>query len=263
MMSLHWNFEPSVLLGVAALSAAYGLANGPLYGRIRQTPPLQPRLARMRMLAFYLGMLCVLAALVSPLDELADQALFSAHMAQHLLLTFIAPPLWLLGIPPWLVTRLIPSRLLARLTHPLVAFTVFNGVMWFWHLPAVYDAALQAPALHIVEHLMFMGSAVLGWWPVLGPGSAGRMALSLRLAYLIPSLFSCTALAALITLSAARLYPFYGDSATRWGLTPLTDQQAGGLLMWWVGDMIYLILIVGVVKALFDSSLSEKQQVIE
>ncbi|HEX2981773.1 MAG TPA: cytochrome c oxidase assembly protein [Anaerolineaceae bacterium] len=248
MATLRWSFEPSILIGLAAFAGAYGLAVGPLRRRWRlgSTVPLA------RQLAFTLGTLCAFIALVSPLDELADHALFSAHMAQHVLLTFVAPPLWLIGMPAWLAARLVPAKARAVLANPLVAFTVFNAVMWLWHLPAAYDAALGNETLHIGEHLMFMGSALIGWWPVLGPDLTGQMRPAVKLGYLIPSLFSCTALAALITLSAVPLYPFYAQTTLAWGLTPLVDQQVGGLVMWMTGDLIDLILIVWVVKALFD-----------
>ena len=252
-----WSFEPSVVLGMGLWLADYLLIIGPVRARRQWGPRVPGR----QVAAFCLGTLVALAALVSPLDALADQTLFSAHMVQHMLLTFVAPPLWLLGTPGWLVARLIPRRWLEAATQPLVAFAVFNGVMWIWHVPAAYDAALRSEPLHIFEHLCFMAAAVIGWWPVLAPTPGGRLAPPLRLAYLVPSLFSCTALAALITLSSAQLYGFYGHAAAIWGLTPLADQQLGGLAMWLPGDMLYLALIVWTVSAFFDGAGPELQSV--
>ena len=193
-------------------------------------------------------------ALVSPLDALADNWLFSAHMAQHMLLTFVAPPLWLVGLPEWLVRQLVPQRWLAAVTQPVTAFMIFNGVMWAWHVPAAYDAALRYPALHILEHLTLHwarpSSAGGRCW---GRGPPARMPPPLRMAYLIPSLFACTALAGLITLSSVQLYSFYGQAAWQWGLAPLADQQIGGLIMWLPGDMLYLVLIVWTVNALLEA----------
>src|SRR5689334_17467000 len=204
----QWDFEASVVVGIGLWFSAYALASGPLRRRRAWGPPVPA----WQQLTFHLGTVCALLALVSPLDTLGDTSLFSAHMAQHLLLTFVAPPLWLLGTPAWLIRRLAPGRWLGLLGQPMLAFAVFNGVMWAWHLPAAYDAALNELPLHILEHLSFMASAVIGWWPVLGPAGTGRLAGVRRLAYLIPALFSCTALAALITLSSVQLYPFYGQA---------------------------------------------------
>jgi cytochrome c oxidase assembly factor CtaG len=257
MTGLHWELEPSILLGTTLWIAAYTLSIGP----IRRRWHLGPSTPWFRQLAFYLGTLCVLLALVSPLDPLADETLFSAHMLQHMLLTFIAPPLWLLGTPGWLIQRLIPAQYQPFRVNPIFAFTLFNGIMWGWHLPPMYDAALTYPPLHVVEHLMLMASATVGWWPVIGASGAGRLPPASRLIYLIPALFSCTALAALITLSSIHLYPFYGSAALQWNLTPLADQQLGGLTMWLPGDMLYLFLIVWSVWSLLDQTDPEEQVV--
>ena len=257
MPILAWDFEPSIIVGFAAWLVVYTLAVGPFRRRLG----LGPRVPLLRQIAFHLGTICALVALVSPLDTLADNWLFSAHMAQHMLLTFAAPPLWLIGTPGWLIKRVFPAGLVDVVTHPIIAFAIFNGVMWAWHIPAAYDAALMHPMLHIVEHLTFMASAVIGWSPVLGPQPSEQMSAPLKIAYLIPSLFSCTALAALITLSSTQLYPFYGNASLQWGLMPLTDQQIGGLTMWLPGDMIYGFLIVFTVNNWLNQTHTELQGV--
>lgn len=254
---LEWNFAPSVLLGLALWTAGYAV----VVGSLRHRRGWGPAVPLPRQSAFYLGSLCALVALVSPLDTLGDSALFSAHMAQHMLLTFAAPALWMVGMPGWLIRRFVPVRLSRLLSHPLVAFTLFNGVMWAWHIPAAYDTALQFEPLHILEHLTFIAAALIGWWPVLGPDQAGGLRLPYKLAYLVPSMFSCTALAALITLSSIQLYPFYGHASALWGLGPLADQQLGGLVMWLPGDMIYVILIVWTFLRLIDQDTLEQQVV--
>jgi putative membrane protein len=242
LRAMGWQWEPTALAGLLALSGAYALAVGPLRRRRGWGP--MPSLTRQ--IAFHVGTLGVLLALNSPLDPVADRYLFSAHMVQHIILTYIAPPLWLLGLPVWLVNRLAAGRsaqrILAALTQPVTAFLIFNGVMWAWHIPSAYDAALENQGLHIVEHLMFMAAAVIGWWPIVGKLPPTQQALSLpgRVAYLFGSVLSCTALAALITFSPGRLYPFYGDAPLLWGLTPMLDQQIGGLAMWLPTDIIFV-----------------------
>jgi len=252
-----WSFEPSVLIGTSLLIVGYALFIGPLRRRFdwgEAVPPL-------RQLAFYAGSLCMLVALIGPLDVLGDEDLFSAHMGQHMLLTFVVPPLWVVGTPGWLIRRLVPQRILTWMMNPFIAFGVFNGVMWFWHTPSFYDDALGNEWLHIGEHLMFMASAVIGWLPVLKSELSEQMTTQRKLMYLGPSLFACTALAALITLVPIQIYTFYGNNSVRWGLTALSDQQLGGLVMWLPGDYIYMVLIVWLVKILLDQS-NQEQQVI-
>jgi len=238
---IGWVWEPSVLVGLAVLVVGYALAVGPLRRRLYGAEPVP----LMQQTAFYAGTLIVFVALVSPLDSLSDESLFSAHMVQHLLLMFAAPPLWLLGTPGWLVERLIPAgqtrQALVLITHPVAAFLIFTAAMWAWHVPAAYDAALANETLHIIEHLTFMVTAVIGWWPVVGwyPEEA-RVAQPIKVLYLFAISLPCTALAALITLSPMVLYPFYANEPLAFGLTPLADQQLGGLLMWLPVDMILM-----------------------
>lgn len=252
-MPLAWNFDPTVLGGTVLLAGGYYLYTGPLRRRFS----LGPVVPVLRQLAFYLGCGAMLAALISPLDALGDQYLLSAHMIQHMLLAFVAPPLWLFGTPGWLVELLLPPGLPRRLGHPAVAFLVFNGVFWIWHLPAFYDAALRSEALHILEHLMFMAGGVIGWGPVLGAGFGPERGPVAKFMYLVPSMFSCNALAALITLTPKPLFTFYGQAAQLWGLAPLEDQYVAGLAMWLPGDMLFVLLFLWVVKTMFDDNQPE------
>ena len=253
----YWNFEPSVIFGTISLIVFYALAVGPLRRRRAWGAPVP----RVRQSAFYLGSVCMFLALVGPLDGLGDEYLFSAHMAQHMVLSFLTPPLWLLGTPDWFIRRLVPPRILTRLVNPPTAFALFNGVMWAWHLPVFYDKALTHEWLHIAEHLLFMAAGVIGFLPVLKSELADEMTSLHKLVYLFPSMFSCTALAALITLSGRQLYPFYGNAALHWGLTPLGDQQLGGLAMWLPGDMLYMVLIAWVFTSLLNETEQEGQEV--
>jgi len=108
-----------------------------------------------------------------PLHNLSDDYLFSAHMAQHLVLTLLFPPLLLYGAPAEVVRRLVRPvwvrRLAAVATRPLVAATLFTAPIALWHLPVLYEAAVRHHPLHIVQHLVFLATAVLMWWPVLSP----------------------------------------------------------------------------------------------
>jgi cytochrome c oxidase assembly factor CtaG len=255
-----WAWEPSILGGVAGLAAAYAYSTRAYWRR-----PLS-RATALRGLAFLAGLLTLIAALVSPLDVLADRYLFSAHMAQHLLLLLVAPPLLLLGLPPPLARALIRPPLLAaierRLGQPAVALVLFTGAMLVWHVPRFYEAALANERLHAAEHLTLLGTAVLFWWPVVQPGAASAALGHVgAILYLFVASAPGTLLGAVLTFASTPLYPTYTAAddplglhpLTRgaWGLLPGVDQQLGGLLMWVPGGLVYLLGIGVVFLRLF------------
>lgn len=238
LLRVGWSWYPSVLIGFNLWTLGYAWAN-----RDRHTPIP-------RQIAFHLGTLVGLLALVSPLDELGDQYLFSAHMIQHLLLIFVAPPLWLIGTPAWLVNRVIPeaiSVLVKLLVAPVAAFLVFASTLAFWHIPTIYEMAQESEFIHILEHLSFMGAGLIGWWPVAGPQTQQipKPQAPLRIIYLFLLAIPCTGLAAVLTFAYTPLYPFYMSVPHPFGLDALQDQRLGGLLMWLPTHMV-LLLGVGI-----------------
>lgn len=236
LLQIGWTWYPSVVIGFSLWTLLYAWAN-----RGRHTPLMQQ-------VAFHLGTLAGLIALVSPLDELGDEYLFSAHMVQHLLLMFVTAPLWLIGTSGWLVDGIIPKRLdglVKRLASPMSAFVAFVGVLCFWHIPAVYEMAQESEAIHIFEHLTFIGSALIGWWPVAGADVSRipKPAPPIRMLYLFLLAIPCTGLAAILTLAHTPLYPFYVTAPHIFGLDALQDQHLGGLLMWLPTHMFLLLAI--------------------
>jgi len=233
-----WTWYPSVLIGFSLWTLLYLWAN-----RGKQTPLIQQ-------IAFHLGTLAGLIALVSPLDELGDEYLFSAHMVQHLLLMFVTAPLWLLGTPASLIDGMIPKRLdklVKRLASLMSAFVAFVGVLWFWHVPAIYEFAQEHETIHIFEHLSFIGAALIGWWPVIGAGTSRipKPAPPVRMLYLFLLAVPCTALAAILTYAKTPLYPFYVTAPRLYGLSAVQDQHLGGLFMWLPTHM-FLLLALGI-----------------
>src|SRR5438034_401866 len=184
-------------------------------------------------------------ALNGPLHNLSDSYLFSAHMVQHLVLTSVFPPLLLYGTPAWVVRPLLGPPAVFRVarwaTRPLIAGVIFSAPITLWHFPRFYEAALEHHALHIVQHLVFLATAVIMWWPVLSPvPELPRASYLAQLLYLFALGLPMSLAGALITLADRVLYPFYVAAPRVWeGLAPLADQQLGGLLMWVVGT-IYL-----------------------
>jgi putative membrane protein len=175
-------------------------------------------------------------ALAGPIHELSDNYLFSAHMAQHMILTLVVPPLLLLGSPAWLLRPLIRPAYVMKLgqflTLPLVAFLLFNAVFAAWHFPVFYEGALHGHAFHILEHLLFMTTAVIVWWPVLSPVTElPRIPYPAQMLYLILLSISQTPLFAVITFSDNVIYSFYANAPRVFDISPLADQQLGGIIM--------------------------------
>ncbi len=221
----EWHVE--VLAGLAALAALYGWAARARGGAF----------PAWRGLAAAAGLLVLAGALNGPLHDLSDRFLFSAHMVQHLLLTLVAPPLLLLGLAPGMLEPLLRlrsvTRALALLTRPAIAFVPYNVALVLWHVPGPYNAALEHHALHIVQHLTLIGTAVLAWWPILSPEPAlPRPSYPAQLLYLFLLGVPMTAVAAFVTLAEDPLYSFYAAAPRRFDLSPVEDQRLGGVIMW-------------------------------
>jgi putative membrane protein len=236
-----WQWEHALV--PAALAAIYLLCAGPLRRRFADAPP-PPRI---RAQLFLIGVLVLFVSVATPLDTLSGY-LLSAHMIQHLLMTLIVPPLLLLGTPEWMLRPLLAlpfARAIGRaLTHPVVAFLLFNFVFSAWHVPDLYNLALQNNTVHILEHLLFLSTAVLTWWPVFSPTrELPRLPEPVQLLYLFFESLPPTILGALITFAGEPLYPEYVSAPRLWGLSVMLDQQLGGLIMWIPGALVYFIVL--------------------
>jgi putative membrane protein len=162
-------------------------------------------------------------------------------MVQHLVLTLLAAPLWLAGTPGWMLDGLVERAAAVRgldaalrwLTRPLPAFAAFGVAMVGWHLPGPYNTALQTHAWHVVEHLVLLGAAVLGWWPILSRSSRlPPLPYAAQLLYLFVFGMPMTIVAAMVTGADHVLYPYYATAPRVFALTPLEDQRLGGVIMW-------------------------------
>jgi putative membrane protein len=165
-------------------------------------------------------------------------------MVQHLLLSLAFPPLFLYGLPAEAARRVLRPGWLralgARLVRPVPAAVVFTAPMVVWHLPRFYEAALRDHGLHIAQHLVFLATAVVMWWPVLSPvPELPRASYPAQLLYLFLLGIPMSIVGAFITLVDGPLYPFYAEAPRVWGLTPLQDQQIGGLVMWVPGGLVF------------------------
>ena len=240
----QWSWEPTVIAGVTLLVIAYLCAVGPLRARFALAGEPDPVVV----LLFLLGSLVLLLSLVSPLEVLSDSYLFSAHMVQHILIALIVPLLWLLGTPGWLLRPLIRPRAVTAvarvLSFPIAAFLIFNVNFWLWHLPPLYDLALADERVHIFQHLTFISTGLLNWFPVLSPlHEVARISYPLQVLYLFASCQPGVALGAILVFSRGVLYQAYAAAPRLFDLSPHTDQQIGGLIMWIPGNAIYLLAL--------------------
>lgn len=241
-----WSLHPSVFVGTGLLGALYFFGVGP-WRRRRGLPP-----APAWRVASFMGALAVLlVSLNGPMHDLSDYYLFSAHMVQHMLLTLLFPPLLIAGLPGWLLAPLLrpPAvRRVARvLTHPVTAAVLFSATIAVWHMAPFYDLMMRDHDVHIATHLMFMATATLLWWPVMSPVPEllPRLGYGVGMLYLFLVGIPMQIVAAMISLSDSVLYQWYAVAPRTWGLSPLEDQQLGGLIMWVPGNL-WMFLAIGV-----------------
>ena len=255
----QWDLEPSILIGTVLAIGLYFYAIGPL--RKRYFPNEQ--VVTGQTIAFLSGTLIMFLALVSPLDELGDSYLFSAHMVQHLCLTILGPPLLLLGTPEWMVKPVLQNKVIFKvakvLTYPVVAFVLYNADFWLWHAPPLYNATLENQTIHIIEHLSFIFFSLLYWWPLFSPSKdLPRLSFGGQILYLFVSGMPSVLLGAGLTFSPP-LYAPYIAAPRIWGISAATDQQLGGLIMW-VPVSIFYIVIMSVIFIRWMLQQEEKQQ---
>jgi putative membrane protein len=206
-----------------------------------------------QILAYALGWIALSIALVSPVHPLGE-VLFSAHMAQHTVLMLVAAPLLVLGRPlvPWLFALPMNWRkILGRIgntreisavwkfvTRPLFATAVQGAALWLWHLPVLYQRTLDNDAVHSVQHLSFLFSALLFWWAIIHGHQQNRHGVGIL--HIFVTAVHTSVLGALMAFAPSVWYPLYADRTQPWGLSPLEDQQLAGFIMWIPGGVIYL-----------------------
>jgi putative membrane protein len=186
---------------------------------------------------FYGGLIVFYLAVGSPLDQIGERFLLSAHMVQHFLMIYVSAVMCMIGTPSWLIRPLTsPPRLrhlLGALTHPITCGLVYTLVLSIWHIPGLYDWALQNKVVHVWEHLMFFAAALFFWWPILSPSTEfPPLRPASQLIYLIAASVGMIPLFAFIAFSDNILYPTY-EYAPRLisRLSPGEDQLLGAAIM--------------------------------
>jgi putative membrane protein len=242
-----WTVDPAVLLPLALGLAVYGVGLARLWG----SAGMARGASWWQAAAYVLGWICMAIALASPLHDLSRR-LFAAHMAEHEVVMTIAAPLLVVSRPLAIVVWAFPAswrRPIARtaqtlayllgwdiLSRPLVATAVHALAIWFWHIPAVFDAALGSEGLHWLQHVSFSVSAMFFWWSLFNL----RQRSGIAVACLFITGLHTAALGALLTLIREPIYPLQAKLAAAWGVEPLQDQQLAGLIMWIPAGLAYV-----------------------
>ncbi|HLW02289.1 MAG TPA: cytochrome c oxidase assembly protein [Ktedonobacterales bacterium] len=255
---LQWHFDPGVLLVLVALTAAYVAGIGPLRRRYHLGEP-----ATRRQMWLFAGCIALLfITLVSPLDVIANDYLFSAHITQVVILTTFAPPLLLLSLPTGLLNPLLRRGPLRQMTRGMsflfLATFLFNANFALWLIPALYNPAVQQMPLHDLQSLIFLCTGVLNWWPLITPASEGpRWPHSIQLLYLfldgIPLGFVCV----ILFFINQPAYAAYTSAPHLWGISALADFQLGAIILYAPG----LLLDIVVLSIIFFKWLARQEEV--
>jgi cytochrome c oxidase assembly factor CtaG len=272
-----WEARPvvvTVLLGAASIYVSGWI-------RLRRRHPAGATPGALA--SYVIGLLAIALALLSPLEAFAGQ-LLAMHMVQHELLVMIAPPFLLLGSPVVIGLWALPSpprrriatvlapgawgrRLLSALTFMPVAWLVSMAVLWGWHVPAAYEAALQSEILHDLEHLSFFGGALLFWWPVVHPAPRVRpLSYGFRLLYVAAAVGLTMVPVMVVALFVNRvIYTHYATTARLWGLSALDDQALAWGLMGVVDGLVYGAAFLTLVMrmAFHEQRMTELQEALE
>jgi putative membrane protein len=258
---IHWLADPLVLAPVAVLVAVYVMrfrsARREAGGRGADA---------VQAIAFTAAVAALLAALVSPLDGLGEDYLFSAHMLQHVLLGDLAPLLLLLSLSRVIMrpaTRRLMSieRALGPFAHPLTGLFLWLFLMYLWHVPALYDAALEHPLVHLLEHAAFFTAGIAVWWPLIQPVPMRRRMTGLwPVAYVGAAKFGLALLGLYLTWSTSVLYDYYEHVPRIWGLSAIEDQNAGGAIMMVEQSLTFVIVLVALFVQMLTRSEAEERR---
>ncbi|HEX2853652.1 MAG TPA: cytochrome c oxidase assembly protein [Opitutaceae bacterium] len=249
----HWHNEPYLVGGLVFLGWLWAIAAGPLRAKLLRRAGVSPAEAetapfpRAQAWQFYAALVTFYLAVGSPLDQIGERFLFSAHMLQHQLLIYPAAVLFLRGLPWWMVDAVLdrpalrgPVRLLTSLLGCGLIYTVVIGG---WHAPFLYEWALQNKVVHVAEHVMFFGAGLFYWWPLLSPSRAfPRVSYAAQMVFLFAVLIGMTPVFAYITFSDDILYPTY-EYAPRLiaDFSPANDQLLAGVSMKLMGLSVALL----------------------
>lgn len=259
---LHWNFSLPVLLPIALFIAIY------VFRFVQARREAGGRGAGWKQaLAFAACVLVILTAVVSPIDGLGEEYLFSAHMVQHILLGDLAPLLLLLALSRVIMrpaTRRFHAieKKLGRFAHPTSFIVAWLALVYVWHIPALYNGALENPTLHGLEHATFFTAGVLLWWPLIQPVPMRHRLEGMQgLLYVFAAKATLGVLGLYLTWSRSTAFDFYENVPRIWDLTPVSDQNVGGAIMMLEQAMVLLLVFFTLfVRMLTQSEEAERRR---
>jgi putative membrane protein len=232
-------FEPLQLLPPFASLAAYGLRARTLAREGRPVPTA-------RILCFALGIALVIAALTTPVAHIGGE-LVLAHMAQHLLMADLGALFLVLGLTGPLLQPLLATRLahsLRMLAHPVVAFVLWAIDLYVWHLPVLYEASINSPAVHALQHTTFVFFGVTMWFALLGPLPQPEwFGNGAKLLYIVAVRLTGALLGNVFLWSEKVFYPVYRPGQAQWHISPLQDQGIAGTIMMLEGSIVTVVLL--------------------
>lgn len=238
----HWHNEPFLTGGLIIAGWLFAVLAGPLRARLAPGAPYP----RGKAALFYSALVLFFLAVGSPLDQVGERFLLSAHMVQHLVIMYPVALLLLLGTPSWMVDPAVRAlggrRTLGRLVSPLSCVILSTLVISGWHAPFLYEWTLQDKVVHVAEHLMFLAASLLFWWPLASPSEElPAPSYAVRMIYLFATEVTMIPVSAYIVFSGDILYPTY-EYAPRLiaGFSPGDDQLTAGIIMKISGMLVTL-----------------------
>lgn len=259
-----WSWEPGIILPLLLVAVLYAVGST----RLRQRNTTRPGINNWQIASFWSAWLVLVLSLDSPLHKLGE-VLFSAHMTQHELLMVVAAPLIVFSKPIIAMLFAIPEqwriwlgaltkssgfrRFWIALTGPLVVWAIHGLTIWIWHIPVLYQATLDNEFIHAIQHISFLGTALLFWWTLVH-GRYGKLGYGIAFLYVFTTAIHTSILGALMTFAQRVWYPIYQGRTTPWNLTPIEDQQLGGLIMWIPSGVVFVIVGLAMLGAWIGES---------
>ncbi len=242
-----WNLDPVLLAALLALLGGYLAIIGPL----RERFALGETVSRRKVILFVSGWLVLALSVLSPLDTIGRRYLFTASVAQLLLITSLAAPLLLAGLPEGLIARLLPTRALQQMTRgfafAFAAIVIFNGVLLIWQIGPLFEASLQNDGAHNLRLLTLLVAGIINWWPLLTPlDKHTRFASPFQIFYIAAESVPLDLFGLVCIFVGYVFYPTYANAPRLFGLSAMADQAlAGGMLA--IPNNIFDFIIMSVI----------------
>lgn len=259
----HWIIEPAVAVVMMIMTAGYFLVVGPLN---RRRPGIENRpVTNAQIRWFIAGQVLLLISLGPPLDDWSYHFFASAHMVQHLMLMFAVVPCWIKGTPPWVIRPLlnnVVSRfMLTKAPRALPGFILATMIIVLWHFPALYNLTLESQFIHALQHMAFLVTGFLFFWPIMSPlPEAPQLQPLMKCLYLFLQTIPSGVVGAMIVYAGPGLYPHYAKASQRpFGLSLAEDQVLSGMIMW-VGMNTVFLAMITVIFLKFAAAEEKKDQ---